>query len=236
MNTITIRCPHCDKSGTVPESAKGREIGCKACGKRFAAIPASANIEPAAEQSPRSGGSIRSLVLLGVAAVMIGGGVWYFLFADDQNAKSEIAEAERYAAAGNKQEAIVRYLRVIDSNASDQSKLIACLGLSTLHLNNKDYAGYIAASKRATQFDNSGKRQLALAEAYLLMLESTFNEPVGYLMTNGKIVFPNRPSSEQTQEFWTAARIACDDAVKRDPALQDKAKEILDRIPEARRK
>lgn len=39
MPTITIACPHCQHAGNVPEAARGREVGCKNCGRRFAAIP-----------------------------------------------------------------------------------------------------------------------------------------------------------------------------------------------------
>lgn len=39
MKTIAVQCPHCQFTGRIPDTARGREIGCKQCGRKFAAIP-----------------------------------------------------------------------------------------------------------------------------------------------------------------------------------------------------
>lgn len=74
MNTIKIQCPHCGKRGQIPGSAEGREIGCKACGERFAAVRAKRR-RVETDDTPARSGWARALAIFAAAVILICGGV-----------------------------------------------------------------------------------------------------------------------------------------------------------------
>lgn len=88
MPTITVQCPHCNFAGRIPENARGLEIGCKQCGRKFAAIPVrdggrapkweAEEDEAETSEEPAAGNSSRKTmigVIVGLVILAVGAGI-----------------------------------------------------------------------------------------------------------------------------------------------------------------